>query len=70
MNVKASNFGKRRSERIRRKKKTLFHKAFLLGKEDGIEIAMIVLQQGRYSTYSSITRHVANSKEAVSAGLR
>lgn len=50
---KVLNSSKRRSERIRRRKKTLFHKAFLLSKEDGIEIALIILQQGRYHTYNS-----------------
>jgi hypothetical protein len=55
MATKAPSPGKRRSERIRRKKITFFHKAFLLSKEDGIKIAAIVLQRGRYYTFSSIS---------------
>ena len=40
--------GKRRSERIRRKKKALFKSATKLGTDDKIDVAVIVYQHGRY----------------------
>ena len=38
----------RRSERIRRKKLILFKHACKLGNEEGIDVAVIVFQHGRY----------------------
>lgn len=40
--------GKRRSERIRRKKLALIKNAHRLGDEEGIDVAVIVCQQGQY----------------------
>ena len=42
------NEGKKRSERIRKKKLTLFKNAGKLGSELGIDVAVIVFQHGRY----------------------
>jgi hypothetical protein len=39
---------KRRSERIRRKKLALVKDAYKLGDEEGIDVAVIVYQHGRY----------------------
>ncbi len=44
---------KRRSERIRRRKNTLLQKSYELGKFPGIDIAVIIFQNGRYFTYNS-----------------
>lgn len=49
-----TNFSqKRRSERIRKRKKTVFQKAYELGKFPEIEIAIIIFQNGRYFTFNS-----------------
>jgi hypothetical protein len=39
---------KRRSERIRRKKLALVRDTYKLGDEEGINVAVIVYQRGRY----------------------
>lgn len=44
---------KRRSERIRNRKATVFQKAFELGEFPEIEIAVIIYQNGQYFTYNS-----------------
>ena len=51
MSPKVAN---RRSERIRRRKETLFLKAVELGEFPGIDIAVYIFQNGQYSTFSSV----------------
>jgi hypothetical protein len=45
---------KRRSENLKRRKDTLFKKAYELGKYYDIEVAVILHQNGRYFTYRTI----------------
>ena len=52
MSAKVAN--RRRSERLRRRKETFFLKAMELGEFPGIDIAVIIFQNGRYSTFSSV----------------
>ncbi|KAH9204580.1 hypothetical protein DL95DRAFT_277687, partial [Leptodontidium sp. 2 PMI_412] len=44
---------KRENEGIDRRKKTLIKKAFKLGEFDGINVALIICKNGRYTTYRS-----------------
>jgi len=44
---------KRKNEGINRRKDTLIKKAYELGEFDGIDIALIICKQGRYTTYRS-----------------
>ncbi|KAH6670146.1 hypothetical protein B0J14DRAFT_486787 [Halenospora varia] len=53
MSPELRNAVKRRSERVRNKWNTLVNKAYHFGKEDGIQIALIVSRGGQYRTYSS-----------------
>ena len=48
------NPSKRRSERLRRRKNTVFQKAHELGKLCGVDVAVIVFQHGRCFMYKSI----------------
>ena len=48
------NTSKRRSERLRRRKLTLFKKAYDLGKEYNVDIAVVIRQRGRYYTFRSL----------------
>ena len=50
----AINKSKRRLENLGRRKKTLFKKAYELGEYDGIDVALIIRQNGRFFTYRSI----------------
>jgi len=45
---------KQRSERLRRRRNTVFLKAHELGKLCGVDVAVIVFQHGRYVMYKSI----------------
>ncbi|KAF7894694.1 uncharacterized protein EAF01_010144 [Botrytis porri] len=49
-----SNTTKRRSERLRRRKTTLFKKAFDLGRDYDVDVAVIIRQHGRYYTFRSM----------------
>ncbi|TVY15623.1 hypothetical protein LARI1_G009015 [Lachnellula arida] len=51
MSAKVAN---RQSERLRRRKETLFLKAMELGQFPGVDIAVVILQNGRYSTFTSV----------------
>jgi hypothetical protein len=48
------NTSKRRSENLGRRKKTLLKKVYELGECDGIEVALIIRQNGRFFTYRSV----------------
>ena len=50
----AINKSKRRSENLGRRKKTAFKKVYELGKYNGIDVALIIHQNGRFFTYRSI----------------
>ena len=39
---------------MRRRKETLFKKAYELGKHDGVDVALILRQNGRFFTYKSV----------------
>ena len=45
---------KRRSENLGRRKKTVIKKAYELGKYDGVDVALIIRQNGQFFTYRSI----------------
>ncbi len=45
---------KRKREGVSRKMKTLLRNAYKLGKLPGIDVALVVCNRGRYSTYKSI----------------
>jgi hypothetical protein len=45
---------KRRSENLGRRKKTLLKKIYELREYDGIEVALIIHQNGRFFTYRSV----------------
>jgi hypothetical protein len=49
-----NNKSKRRSENLGRRKKTVLKKIYELGKYDGIDVALIIRQNGRFFTYRSI----------------
>ncbi|TVY12797.1 hypothetical protein LARI1_G009078 [Lachnellula arida] len=51
MSTKVAN---RRSERLRRRKETFFLKAMELGEFPGVDIAVVIFQNGRYSTFTSV----------------
>jgi hypothetical protein len=42
------------AENLRRRKDTLFKKAYELGKYAGVDVALIIRQNGRFFTYRSI----------------
>jgi hypothetical protein len=44
----------KKAENLRRRKETLFKKVYELGKYDGVDVALILRQNGRYFTYRSI----------------
>ena len=50
----AINKSKRRSENLRRRKETLLKKVYELGKDYGVDVALILRQNGQYFTYRSI----------------
>ena len=50
----AINKSKRRSENLGRRQKTVLKKVYELGKYDGIDVALIIRQNGRFFTYRSI----------------
>jgi hypothetical protein len=50
-----SKIVKRRSERIRRKKETVYIKCLELGELPGIDIALVTIQNGQYSMYTLMT---------------
>jgi SRF-type transcription factor (DNA-binding and dimerisation domain) len=52
----AINKSKRSLESLGRRKKTLFKKVHELGEYDGIDVALIIRQNGRFFTYRSINR--------------
>ncbi len=45
---------KRRSENLKRRKETLIKKVYELGKDYGVDVALILRQNSRYFTYRSI----------------
>jgi len=45
---------KRRSNNLGRRKKTLLKKAHELGKYDGVDVAVIIRQNGKFFTYRSV----------------
>jgi hypothetical protein len=51
---KGENIRRKNVENLRRRKKTLFKKVYELGKYDGVDVALIVHQNGRFFTYRSI----------------
>ena len=54
--TKHNNHGikrKRKNEGINRRKDTLVKKAYELGEFDGIDVALIICEHGRYTTYRS-----------------
>lgn len=52
--TKRLNTMKRQSERLRRRKATLFKKAWDLGRECNVDVAVIICQRGRYYTFRSL----------------
>ena len=42
------------AENLRRRKETLFKKVYELGKYDGVDVALILHQNGRFFTYRSM----------------
>jgi hypothetical protein len=50
----AKNKSKRRIENLGRRKKTVLKKVYELGEYDGIEVALIIRQNGRFFTYRSV----------------
>jgi len=50
----AINKSKRRTENLRRRKETLLKKVHELGRDYGVDVALILRQNGRYFTYRSI----------------
>src|SRR5450432_4877420 len=50
----AINKPKKRSENLGRRKKTVLKKVYELGEYDGIDVALIIRQNGRFFTYRSI----------------
>jgi hypothetical protein len=51
---KRENSRPRKGENLRRRKETLFKKVYKLGKYDGVNVALILRQNGQYFTYRSI----------------
>ena len=49
-----NNKSKRRSENLGQRKKTILKKVYELGEYDGIEVALIICQNGRFFTYRLI----------------
>jgi hypothetical protein len=47
---------KRKSEAVRRKKKTVIKQIHKLGKYPGIDVAYTICQNGRYTTYQSVNK--------------
>jgi hypothetical protein len=50
----AKTKSKRRSENLGRRKKTVLKKVYELGEYDGVEVALIIRQNGRFFTYRSL----------------
>jgi hypothetical protein len=50
----AINKSKRRSENLGRRKKTVLKKVYELRDYDGVDVALIIRQKGRFFTYRSI----------------
>jgi hypothetical protein len=51
---KRENSRLRKAENLRRRKETLLKKAYELGKDYGVDVALILRQNGRYFTYRSV----------------
>jgi SRF-type transcription factor (DNA-binding and dimerisation domain) len=51
---KGENLRRKKAKNLSRRKKTLVKKVHELGKYDGIDLALIIRQNGRISTYRSI----------------
>jgi hypothetical protein len=51
---KRENSRLRKAENLRGRKETLLKKVYELGKEYGVDVALILRQNGRYFTYRSI----------------
>ena len=51
-----AKLARRKNERLRRRKKTLFHRGYELGKLCNVDVAVVVLQRGQYYIYKSIER--------------
>jgi SRF-type transcription factor (DNA-binding and dimerisation domain) len=49
-----TNNCKRRTDNVGRRKKTLLKKAHKLGKYDGVDVAVIIRQNGKFFTYRSV----------------
>jgi hypothetical protein len=48
------NNRKRKAENLRRRKETLLKKAYELGKDYGVDVALIIRQNGQFFTYRSL----------------
>jgi len=48
------NSRRRKAENLGRRKKTVLKKVYELGEYDGVDIALIIRQNGRFFTYRSI----------------
>jgi SRF-type transcription factor (DNA-binding and dimerisation domain) len=51
---KGENLRRKKAKNLRQRKKTLLKKVYELGKYDGVDIALIICQNGRISTYRLI----------------
>jgi hypothetical protein len=51
---KRENIRRKNAENLRRRKETLFKKVYEVGKYDGVDVALIMRQNGRFFTYRSI----------------
>jgi hypothetical protein len=51
---KGGNLRLKMAENLRRRKETLFKKVFRLGEYVGVDVALIIRQNGRFFTYRSI----------------
>ena len=56
MSEEARRAAKRRGQNLSRRRETLFIKAYELGKNFGIDVAVILKRNGQYHTYRSIGR--------------
>jgi hypothetical protein len=56
MSKEARRAAKRRGQNLSRRRDTLFIKAYELGKDFGIDVAVILKRNGQYYTYRSIDR--------------
>jgi SRF-type transcription factor (DNA-binding and dimerisation domain) len=48
------NSRRRKAENLSRRKKTILKKVYELGEYNGVDVALIIYQNGRFFTYKSI----------------